>query len=703
MPVPPRTQPSPLQRELSRQPVRDLPTPPVGMDPNPFNSDLSAPFNPRPDLSPEQFKETQAQGAELAGVLLAGEIDFNEAEAAGLPRNAKPYVVTLEQAFTLALINSRVYQFQLENIYTASLAVTLQRFAFQPQFFAGLNPSTGVPSTASATAIGAPGVVFTPNPTNQFLYRTRESGSPTSALTLGEVAGFGKLFSSGARLVGGFANQVVFNFLGKNSRQPTVQSFLPLSIVQPFLRGGGRAVTLEFLTQAERNLVYQIRTFAQFRQQFIIATLVGGTIQNLGSQVASLGFTAGGNNDPTTGFINVVQDLQEVENDKNNIAAFERLVEVFRELIQGESSGLSQLQLDQVESRLQTARQALVQDRQTYRNDLDSFKLQMGLPPDVPLVLDRSLSREFQKTFNNINNWQKDPNRDMTDLPRLAAQLPKLEDVIIDGRSVLAIYPMDGPEREDNLEALLLAAERVALERRLDLMNQRAQLYDTWRQIRVTANALRGVLNVTLTNQFLTPPVNTNPLGFLDQARQFSLVLNAELPLVRLAERNNFRSALISYQRQRRQLMNQEDFVKLQVRSDIRAVHTQYLNYEISRRNLVLTIRQKDQAFEAILAPPAGAVGAAQAAQAATQTTNLLNFQNSLLTLQNALVLGWQQYQLARLQLYRDLGTLPYDEWEAFHELYPSESANRDIYGGRAADARPARSETPAAPEVVRR
>ena len=59
---------------------------------------------------------------------------------------------------------------------------------------------------------------------------------------------------------------------------------------------------------------------------------------------------------------------------------------------------------------------------------------------------------------------------------------------------------------EDQLEDLLLAAERIAMEHRLDLMNERAQLYDAWRQIKVTANALQGVFNVTLTNQFITPP-----------------------------------------------------------------------------------------------------------------------------------------------------------------------------------------------------
>src|SRR5262249_50057331 len=161
---------------------------------------------------------------------------------------------------------------------------------------AGLTPLTPVPQAPTGT--NAPGLSFTPVPINQFLYRTRESGAPLSALNMGTVAGFGKVFNSGAKLVAGFANQVVFNFIGRHSRQPPVPSFLPLSLVQPFLRGGGRAVTLEALTQAERNLVYAVRTFAQFRQQFVVAVLVGGTIQNLGSAVPTLGFSAGGNSDP---------------------------------------------------------------------------------------------------------------------------------------------------------------------------------------------------------------------------------------------------------------------------------------------------------------------------------------------------------------------------------------------------------------------
>jgi hypothetical protein len=522
------------------------------------------------------------------------------------------------------------------------------------------------------------------NPPNRFNYNTLESpGGQVSTLQLGTVAGYGKLLNTGGQLLMGFANQLVFNFVGQNPIQPTVQSSLPISFVQPFLRGAGRAVVLENLTQAERNLLYAVRSFAKFRQEFVVTTLTGGQIAQFGTNVVSQGFTGGANNDPVVGFIPLLNLFNTVDLDRRNVAAFEQLAVLYKELIEGEASGLSQLQVDQVESQLQSARQQLVTDKLNYRNNLDQYKIQLGMPPDTPVVLDRALLLPFRRVFDAVEEWQKDKDRDLLDLPRIVAKLPLLEDINIDGRSVLSIYRNYSGDRhefetenEEGLEDILLAASRIALEYRLDLMNQRAQLYDSWRQIAVTANALKGYFNVALTNQILTPPNTTNPFGFLDQAKQFSLVFNAELPLVRVAERNNFRVALINYQSARRTLQNREDFVKNQLRSDIRAVQQNYVQYEIARRNFVLNIRIKDQAFEAIIAPPQGGGaggGVGQAANAATQTNNLISSQQGLIRTEQTLVFEWQQYELARLSLYRDLGTLPYDEWEAFSELFPSQ------------------------------
>jgi len=642
-----------------------------------------------------QFTQDQVQ--ELAGLLVPSIPELTDVEAYGFPKSTRPYTLTMQQAFTLALINSRAYQSSLEGLYGAALNVTLQRFQFQPQFYAGTGSLTSRPPGSLPFA-----------PQNSFTYNTLEApGSQVSTLQLGTVAGYGKLLNSGGQLLMGFANQLVFNFVGKTPWQPTVQSSLPITFVQPFLRGAGRAVVLENLTQAERNLLYQVRSFAKFRQEFAVATLTGGVIQNFGTNVQIQGFSGGGGGDPVVGFIPILNFFNVVDLDRRNVAAFEQLAALYKELINGEASGLSQLQVDQVESTLQSARQQLVLDKIQYRNQLDQYKVQLGMPPDTPVVLDRALLIPFQKVFGAVEQWQKNKDRDLGDLPKIVSKLPPLEDVIVDGRSMLSIYRnYSGDnleferENEEGLEEILQAAARIALEFRLDLMNQRAALYDSWRQIAVTANALKGYLNVSLTNQIFTPPNTTNPFGFLDQAKQFNLVFNGELPLIRLAERNQFRIALINYQAARRTLQNREDLVKNQLRTDIRSAQTNYVQYEIARRNFVLNIRLKDQAFEAIIAPPQGGAasgGVGQAANAATQTTNLINFQQRLIGSEQTLVNEWQQYQLSRLSIYRDLGTLPYDEWEAFSELFPAQYSGPSL-GPPTTDTGPSTLATSTAP-----
>jgi hypothetical protein len=632
----------------------------------------------------EAGRMTQSEAGELARVLVPDVYLQNDTEGYGYPKGSRVYRISMQQAWALAIMNARFYQFNLEQVYLAALPVTMQRFAFEPQFYAGLGSATAVPQNSSniaASLPSTPGVAA--SSALGYTYATRYGpNGQISALNIGTVAGFGKLFSTGGQLLMGFANEVAFNFLNKNPQQPTVISALPIQFVQPLLRGGGRAVILEPLTQAERTLLYQVRLFTLFRQQFLIVTLTGGNVQNFGNTFALAGFSVPGNFDPVVGYLVVVFNLVEVEVDRRNLFFLESLAKLYQELIQGEASGLSRLQVDQVMQRLILGRQALFTDRVTYRNQMDQFKMQLGMPPDMPLVVDMSLARPFYEVFDAVDTWQRNPLRSLDDLPGIIAKIPDLEDIDVEGRSVLEPYRNYNStlkefvaENEEGLEDLLQSSVRIALEYRLDLMNDRAMLYDTWRQIRVTANALKGILNVALTNNVYTPVVsNTNPFGFLSQAKQFSLTLNGELPLVRMNERNAFRTALINYQRQRRLLQSQEDNLKIQLRGDLRTVHASYITYEIAKRNYELNVRLKDQSFEQIVAPPAGGTQAlAQSANAATQTTNLLTFQGNVITAMLALTNGWQQYQTARLIVYRDIGILPYDEWEAFSELYPAE------------------------------
>ncbi len=124
-----------------------------------------------------------------------------------------------------------------------------------------------------------------------------------------------------------------------------------------------------------------------------------------------------------------------------------------------------------------------------YQNSLDQYKIQLGLPPDLPMVLDRGLTKGFRDVFERIDEWFTDEDREPSELPGYVAQLPELPDVIIDGRPVVALGI-----KPDQREDVLLAAERLALENRYELMNQRAQLYDAWRSARRPGQCPQGRL-----------------------------------------------------------------------------------------------------------------------------------------------------------------------------------------------------------------
>lgn len=699
----------------------------------------------------ESAAEGPGTGRDLIDILKPEAIVFDEARAAGLGEEIDPYIVDGRQILTLALQNSRAYQFRLEDLYLQALTVTLQRFNFTPQFSAGLSP--GAPAFGGFTG---------PNPGNSYLYRTQETGSPASLLSMGGLAGFGKLLSFGTSITGNFANQTVINFGGPNAVETTSQSFLPLNLVIPFLRGGGRAVTLEPLTQAERNLLYEVRDFARFRKEFFVSTLAGGG-------------AGGGAGDPIIGYLQILQQIQALENNTKNVAAYQRVLEVFQELSRGAASTVRPLDLVNVEIDLQGQRLQLLQSSVQYRNQLDSFKQQLGLPPDLPLVPATDLLEGFRRVFDEIDALQTKPR---PVLEELVNRLPSLEDVVINGRPVVALYreaaeiarrrqpiqqrladrqlarsnaeqeitlltdalrqgvltdeqqrtfqqdldqaqqvlsgldpALDRRDRQeisdlieqedqvlrqanDQLEDLLRAAERVALENRLDLMNARAQLYDAWRQLAVTANALQGVFTATLSNQYLTPLATTNnPFGFDEQTKQFSLGLRAELPLIRLSERNQYLASQIAYQRARRALMQVEDSLKNSLRQTIRNLQVQYQQFEIRKTSYIAALVTLDQSFQSFLEPPRSAGGSSGGSQL---VLTLLRGLNGVNDAQNGLISSWVQYQTTRLSLYRDLGIMPYDEWEAFYELFPAASPSASLGDGAGGVER-----APAPPPVV--
>lgn len=282
----------------------------------------------------------------------------------------KPYLLKLEQTSELGLFNSREFQDRREDLYLAALPVTLQRFAFAYQFFA--TEQVIREATGSKTAEG--------------------EGNRWRANT---TAGFSKLFPTGALLMFRFANQVIVEMSGtaKDPRLSTPSS-LTLDATQPLLRGGGRAVTLEPLTQAERNFLYVIRSYARFREEFYVA-IAAGAGSSFGNGNAGPDFA--GNFAPPgplaesgrftgDGFLPVLLRAAQLVNARENVASLESFLRLFRAIQEG--GDVQQLQVDQVEQQLLSGRSTVLQNEQDLRDALDRFKQQLGLPPIVPLELD---------------------------------------------------------------------------------------------------------------------------------------------------------------------------------------------------------------------------------------------------------------------------------------------------------------------------
>ena len=130
------------------------------------------------------------------------------------------------QAVELALFNSREYQAKKEGLYLVALLLTQERFSFAAQFFAGET----IVRDAAGSDVTAPSVV----------------GSRPNSWAYATTGGVGKLFSTGALLLAQFANTTAVNLgnlAGTTPARVISQSTINLDIVQPFLRGGGRAVT----------------------------------------------------------------------------------------------------------------------------------------------------------------------------------------------------------------------------------------------------------------------------------------------------------------------------------------------------------------------------------------------------------------------------------------------------------------------------
>lgn len=197
----------------------------------------------------------------------------------------------------------------------------------------------------------------------------------------------------------------------------------------------------------------------------------------------------------------------------------------------------------------------------------------------------------------------------------------------------------------------------IARANRLDWMNNRAALVDTWRLIVFNANALRSDLNV-----FFTGDLQTNqdsPFRFRGPTGRLSVGVEFDGPFTRLLERNNFRQILIDYEQSRRQLIQYQDGVYRTLRAVLRKLNEHHQNLEIQRRAVAIAIRRVDQTREVLNQPPSpeegGALGPTAALNLITALSDLRNAQDNFMSV-------WLNFLAARMVLSRELGLMQLDK-----------------------------------------
>ena len=164
-------------------------------------------------------------------------------DRAFLEENAR--VVSLAEALEFAVHRNRSYLLQKETVYLAALNLTLIRQQYGPIMFGG--GSSTQASTDAVTGINN-------------LVRT-------STLTTTGNLGFSALTRTGALLATNLTTNFVRFFTGGKD---SGISQLGFSLTQPLLSGAGYLSASEVLTQSERNVLYAIRNFAQYRKSFAV-------------------------------------------------------------------------------------------------------------------------------------------------------------------------------------------------------------------------------------------------------------------------------------------------------------------------------------------------------------------------------------------------------------------------------------------------
>ncbi|MCB1231050.1 MAG: TolC family protein [Verrucomicrobiae bacterium] len=287
-------------------------------------------------------------------------------------------VLKLDDALDLAIHHNRGYLSQKETLYLQALDLTLTRHELAPIFYGNLDVGTQSdaregdqppekievqteqdvidPLTGDPVLDPETGKVKTEIVT-EIIEKKVDGLIATNTFTRHQSVGFTMLQRTGARLAADFTSDFLSFVAGDRSIN---HSALAVTLTQPLLKGGGFKVTLENLTQADRDLLYAMRDFANFRRDFIVGIVAR--------------------------YYNVLQARDTVRNNYVAYDGFRKIVA--REEALAEEDRRTQTELGQLRQAMLQAESQWVNAVRDYENQLDEMKIELGLPLDDKFILE---------------------------------------------------------------------------------------------------------------------------------------------------------------------------------------------------------------------------------------------------------------------------------------------------------------------------
>lgn len=394
--------------------------------------------------------------------------------------------LTLIESFRLAQQYSREFRRAEEDYILAAIRLLIEQHRWGPRFFA--DSSVGVSGNGS-------------------------DGSFQHTLDIINSLRATKRLPYGGQVEARFVWNAAENLRQQATGRYRQSSELTLSADIPLLRGAGM-VARESLIQGERDLVYAARSFERFRRELLV--------------------------DIAADYFDLVAAQQQIENQRAQISNLEALQEQTAALVEAGQARAFQKELTR--SQLLTAQSRLASQEESYRFQIDRFRIRIGLP---------------------------------------------LEQAVTVAKTTLTL-----PAPEATLEAVTEAA----LGYRLDLQNQRDAVEDEKRQVEVARNQMLPDLNLAGDVGIPTyPGVREGGFGIDPEELDYSASMSLSWPLDRQIERLSLRQSMINYERQVRSYEQARDNVIIDARQALRNVGLAQFRLDLAEQQVQINVRRLDE------------------------------------------------------------------------------------------------------------